>query len=349
LITVAIPTFNRIEHLRPALESALEQDYPSFEIIVHDDTQDDRIRSIVEGYGSDKVRYHPNRPPMGLLPKLNDFLHLAAGEWMVVLCDDDVLMPGYLAAIGAMAAARPDAALLRTRFQTIDGTGRVTREDAPCPFEMTGYEFASRIFDVRNRLLTMNITGVAFRPRALISMGGFRTFHHGLHTDCLAWFMLGSAGPSLCDPRPLCRIRQHAGSMTMNQDPDFEAVFQTHLLMHGEVNAVIKRLEAAARTADERRLARECHTVFGRYFSRWPAACDAAFEHALIHENKPFHKFRKIFGVMLTLNVPLYLRLFLYLLLVPLPIRSRKRMVEAFRRYRQRRIREYVERYGLGV
>ena len=348
MITVGMPTYKRINYLRAALDSALSQDYPSFEIIVHDDTQDDSIRSIVESCKSDKIRYQQNNPPVGVVKKLNDFLNMAKGEWLVILCDDDVFEPGFLKAVGAMASEHPNAGLIRTKFKLIGKDGGRLGEDQTCDFELPPYKFASRIFDIHNRLFTMNVTGIAFRPGRLKDLGGFRQFYGGNHLDIFTWFLLGSSAPSYCDPRPLCSLRMHQGSLTNAQNnPKVKETLEANFWVQREVEAVIERLEAGAKTEQEKRLAAETRRVFGMYFSEWVSVYDAAFEYSLANDPSPWKSFGQTLNAMKRLKVPLYRRLAIYLALAPAPLWLRKKALGRYLKYRHRRLQEHYEKQGV--
>ena len=50
LVTIAIPTFNRKEYLKQAIESVLEQSYKNIELVVSDNHSDDGTEELVSGY-----------------------------------------------------------------------------------------------------------------------------------------------------------------------------------------------------------------------------------------------------------------------------------------------------------
>ena len=58
LVSILIPTHNRPEYFKQALASARQQTYPNIEIVVSDDSDDDRTRHYVETEVSDpRVHY----------------------------------------------------------------------------------------------------------------------------------------------------------------------------------------------------------------------------------------------------------------------------------------------------
>jgi hypothetical protein len=95
-ITVAIPTRNRSQFLRRAVESVLAQDFKSFEIVVSDNASDDDSFAALSDL--DEPRLIRVRQPVdsGLIGNFNACLHLASGRLFLLLSDDDLLEPGAL-------------------------------------------------------------------------------------------------------------------------------------------------------------------------------------------------------------------------------------------------------------
>lgn len=83
-------------HLNAALHSALSQTYPDFELIVSDDSPDDRLRDLVEGCGDGRLRYRLNSPPLGVADNHWHCLRQARGDYVVILNHDDTLEPTFL-------------------------------------------------------------------------------------------------------------------------------------------------------------------------------------------------------------------------------------------------------------
>lgn len=80
--------------MQRAIASALAQDADDLEVVVADDgggTED-----IAAGFADPRVRYHRNPRPSGAMANLRFVSALARGEMVVVLDDDDRLLPGFL-------------------------------------------------------------------------------------------------------------------------------------------------------------------------------------------------------------------------------------------------------------
>jgi glycosyltransferase involved in cell wall biosynthesis len=93
-VSVVIPTFNRARLVTRAVESALEQSRPAFEIIVVDDGSTDDTADRLKPY-RDRIRYvyQENR---GASAAQNVGLDLARAPWVAILASDDIWLPEKL-------------------------------------------------------------------------------------------------------------------------------------------------------------------------------------------------------------------------------------------------------------
>jgi glycosyltransferase involved in cell wall biosynthesis len=114
LVTIAIPTFRRMDLLQEAVRSALNQSFESpFEIIVLDNEPgskgaEELYRCVPEVKGAN-LRYFVNRENAGMYGNHNLCIRQARGEWVTILHDDDLLDPDYLSTMFAELARHPGA------------------------------------------------------------------------------------------------------------------------------------------------------------------------------------------------------------------------------------------------
>jgi glycosyltransferase involved in cell wall biosynthesis len=101
LISVIVPTYNRCDFLRDALQSLLRQETSgefAFEIIVVDNASTDATKTVVEQLADDApvpVRYFYSVPP-GDAPTRNCGIAQAHGTWLAFLDDDELAEPEWL-------------------------------------------------------------------------------------------------------------------------------------------------------------------------------------------------------------------------------------------------------------
>jgi glycosyltransferase involved in cell wall biosynthesis len=93
LVSIVIPTRNRSAQVGKAIESALVQDYPAFEVWVIDDCSTDDTARVVEEFAEKDSRCHYFRmsPQAGLAAARNTGFEKATGLWVALLDDDDRL------------------------------------------------------------------------------------------------------------------------------------------------------------------------------------------------------------------------------------------------------------------
>jgi len=123
VITIILPTYNRISTLKHTLESIFNQSFKYFEVIVIDDSSTNIIYNYLLKHGYlDKVLYYKNPKRIGLPASRNKGVLLSKGELILFVEDDVILAPNTLAVlyttykvlkrrleneIGAIIPARP--------------------------------------------------------------------------------------------------------------------------------------------------------------------------------------------------------------------------------------------------
>jgi glycosyltransferase involved in cell wall biosynthesis len=94
-----LPTRNRLEYLRFAVDSVLRQDDPDWELVISDNDSEDDIAGYVASLGDDRVRYVRTDSFVPVTENWNNALRHSTGDYFVMLGDDDALLPGYFAAM----------------------------------------------------------------------------------------------------------------------------------------------------------------------------------------------------------------------------------------------------------
>ncbi len=89
LFSVIIPTYNRINELKKALQTAIEQTEKSFEIIVIDDHSNDNTVEWLRTVNNPQVKVLINKNKKGACGARNTGVEAAKGEWIAFLDSDD--------------------------------------------------------------------------------------------------------------------------------------------------------------------------------------------------------------------------------------------------------------------
>ena len=134
LVSVIVPTYNRPDYLREAVESVFAQTYPFIEILVIDDGSSDRgahTKSALQPYLSTDSLL-PRNPKVtylyqkncGLVRSVNRGLALAQGEYIQRLDDDDRLLPEKIARSVEVFQSCPEVGLVATGYHHINAAGQ---------------------------------------------------------------------------------------------------------------------------------------------------------------------------------------------------------------------------------
>ena len=98
LISVYIPTYNRLDLLKRAVQSVQNQTYKNFEIIIVDDNSSDGTQDFLVGLTKvdSRIRYFFKDKNSGACVSRNIAINLAQGELITGLDDDDYFLPHRL-------------------------------------------------------------------------------------------------------------------------------------------------------------------------------------------------------------------------------------------------------------
>ncbi|WP_326533353.1 glycosyltransferase family 2 protein [Pseudorhodoferax sp.] len=106
LVSIYIPTKNRLALLQRAVASVLAQTHPTLEVIVADDGSTDGTPAWLEQLSAQdpRVRFFHHAQSQGAPAARNRAIRSARGEWVTGLDDDDSFLPERLAQLLARAA-----------------------------------------------------------------------------------------------------------------------------------------------------------------------------------------------------------------------------------------------------
>ena len=218
LVSIMIPTYNRPQFFELALQSAQRQNYENLEIIVCDNSTDDRTEALIEKYlGDSRLQYHRNRAAKTKEENFAPFEHLAKGEYLQWLMDDDILLDGKIEKMMQAFRKNPAAKLVTSRRAVIDGEGRLQPNPyaAGVPESEAEYSvFDGEIVGRETLLGWRNFLGepsaVLFR-RADLKHHYWRAESRGYKTisDVAMWLELLESGDCVFFQKPLSCYRRH--------------------------------------------------------------------------------------------------------------------------------------------
>ena len=171
LVSIVIPVFNGLPYLVKTLESVRKQTYPNIEVVVVDGGSDSPtlqyLHSIEDSIS--RLEFLPRGTPVAVT--WSQSCELARGEFIKLLCQDDILYPTAIQSQVDFLLAQEHAFLVFSKRDIIDADGSVVAKGRG------GLPGTSRVLDGRKALrfgylAGANIYGepeaVLFRRSALI-------------------------------------------------------------------------------------------------------------------------------------------------------------------------------------
>lgn len=100
--SIVIPTRQRHETLYHTLRTCLEQDFEAYEIIVSDNQSSAKTLETVASFHSDKLKYFRTPQALSMTNNFEFAVAQARGEYILVIGDDDGILPGALSELDAL-------------------------------------------------------------------------------------------------------------------------------------------------------------------------------------------------------------------------------------------------------
>jgi glycosyltransferase involved in cell wall biosynthesis len=131
-VSVVIPLYNKVRHIRRTIESVLAQTYADFELLVIDDGSTDGSGAEARQCTDPRVRVI-TQVNAGECAARNRGIAEAACELVAFLDADDEWLPCFLETVMGLRARHPAAGIYATAFCTSVGGQRSEREYHACP------------------------------------------------------------------------------------------------------------------------------------------------------------------------------------------------------------------------
>lgn len=225
LVSIMIPTYNRPEYFKIALDSSLAQTYPKIEIIVCDNSTDERTSLLMEKYTDPRIIYLRNREAKTKEENFRPFEEMAHGEYLQWLMDDDVLEPDKIERMRRCFFENPTVTLATSNRRWIDDLGREIKSVLQFDFgSQVEYQIISG--KAMGKHMLTNIGNNIGEPSAVLFRRKDLTHHYwgaecrGYVTisDVAMWLELLQRGDIACFQQPLSAYRRHEGQEGQQDD-----------------------------------------------------------------------------------------------------------------------------------
>jgi len=211
IVSVVLPTFNRLRFLRPAVESVYAQTFTDWELIIADDGSDLETRQYLQSLAIDPRATvlwlpHTGRPSV----VRNAALQRAVGEYVAFLDSDDLWATRKLERQIETLRARFNCRWSYTAFVRVDGRGTPLAEEARRPWVPHEGDIFEQVVTGRASIRTPSVLA---RRQLIAQAGGFdEAMLSGEDYDL--WLRLALYSEVAVVDEPLLYVRCHDESHT---------------------------------------------------------------------------------------------------------------------------------------
>lgn len=262
-VSILLATWNRARFLPEALDSALAQTMPDFEIVVSDNASTDETEALVGAYAArdPRIRYFRNDENVGITRNFNlCYARAAASPFWVCLPSDDRWEPTYLERALAIMDAEPDVALVHTDAVRTSADGSPLNRWADLWTELPPPGKHRALRELLRGCYICFPTALARReavarihPRPAGEQFDVR-FSHTLDWSYYLPLLARGAVAYYLD-EPLAYFRKHDGALTMERNIVPRLREEIQLLSEGFADVCPAELEGARRAAVQERAA----------------------------------------------------------------------------------------------
>ncbi len=210
LVTVVIPTFNRLHFLKAAIDSVFGQTYERWNLVVVDDGSTDGTREYVCGIHDSRVRLLALAHEGIVARSRNAGARVATGDYLAFLDSDDVWMADKLA-IQLERMKKAEVRWSYTRYDYMDEHGRSVPGKAGAWRALSGLIAQ----DVIAAEAPIAIITVVVERELFQALGGFDEDPAiNFREDYDLVVRLALHAETLAIPECLARLREHTGRAT---------------------------------------------------------------------------------------------------------------------------------------
>jgi len=131
--SVLIPTYQRADMIKQAIESCLNQTRLPDEILISDDSPGtETAQLITKVYKNSKVviKYYHNKPALRQVENVNSLFHKVQTELLVLLHDDDILLPNAIEDLHNCFVKNPEIDAAYGKQYVMDNNGALVYDNS---------------------------------------------------------------------------------------------------------------------------------------------------------------------------------------------------------------------------
>lgn len=184
LVSIILPVYNRTDYLKEAINSVYQQTYQNWELILADDASDQKTQTFLKQYINNKqVKIYLNTKNLGLFRNLNQAIIKAKGEYIIILCSDDIFLENCLESSVNLINKYPRSNLILSCHKTITYKGNnKSNKNLELYQNWVGINQTDKMLCseevlpllLSNGSINGNITGMFFPKSLFHRIGGFQ-------------------------------------------------------------------------------------------------------------------------------------------------------------------------------
>ncbi len=213
LVSVCIPAYNNAAYIKETIDSILNQTYSNLELIICDDNSKDDTVSVIEKIKDDRIKLYKNEKNLGMSGNWNNCLGKCKGEFIKLICADDMLTKDCLEKEVGALREHPTAVLAESDTRLFDLNGKT--KGFYRRYKTSGLTDGKKI--ARAGLFVKNYFGAplanTFRREAFEKTGGFDSWYTYI-LDYDFWVQLACMGDVYIIHEPLNYFRVRNDSNT---------------------------------------------------------------------------------------------------------------------------------------
>jgi glycosyltransferase involved in cell wall biosynthesis len=224
IASVILPAFNRLAHLRAAIDSVRAQTLEDWELIIADDGSDDPTRAFLRQLSDARIRVlllaHSGNPSA----VRNAAIGAACGRFLAFLDSDDLWAPEKLERQLALMSATPGRRWSYSAVRRIDADGREVGSAGIRPW----FAFEGDIVEPLLKLDALLATPAVIAERELvISVGAFDELQRFCE-DYDLWLRLALRSEVSAFDEPLASVRVHEHNYSQDRMGAYEGWIQLY-------------------------------------------------------------------------------------------------------------------------
>lgn len=126
LVSVCIPAYNNAGYIRETIDSILNQTYHNIELVVVDDNSKDNTLDVIQSVKDSRVKVYHNEENLGMVGNWNKCLSLTSGEYIKLICADDMLDQNAIEIEARAMQQHPTVNLVESDTRLVDINGKKT-------------------------------------------------------------------------------------------------------------------------------------------------------------------------------------------------------------------------------